>query len=116
MYRLEYTAVINEPIIEPRPWWKLWGRDKIGYAKSWKRVELRGLSPAQAEHIQLMHRDSALSELLVKLVALGVTELVGRVGLFTEEAEVGHERQLLAPEQKGPPQLKPWQPSVRGQR
>ena len=40
-----------QPVLHRRPWWNLWGRDRIEYVQQWDRVYFAGLNQKQADAI-----------------------------------------------------------------
>lgn len=50
-YTFSYYTVVNIPVLEPRPWWKIFGRDKIRIERRSERRVYSGLSAPEAQVI-----------------------------------------------------------------
>lgn len=53
-YIFSYTVQTQHPVIKRRPWWAIFGRDKIDYISSHERVYLMGLSEKEANSISAL--------------------------------------------------------------
>lgn len=48
-YTLSFYAPYNKPILVRRPWWNLFGHDKVGTVQSTMRYVFHGLTAQQAK-------------------------------------------------------------------
>lgn len=70
-YTLSYLHKIRTPILVRRPWWNLFGKDRIEFVENWNRRVIPDLTKAEADiliHATYCYWNLPIATLILKLL------------------------------------------------